>query len=249
MRVFYWRGVMHKIDTVWLFDLDNTLHDASVKIFPQISLNMNEWIALHCGENGQVLSSMQADALRRLFWQRYGATLLGISRIPGKRARSFLKAAHQFDDLSSMIYAEKRLKNLLMHLPGRKILLTNSAGDYAQRVLSILGIKRFFERIISIETMHLMGRFTPKPSKRFFQHLPVLLNATASQCILVEDDIRSFKTAKITGMKTVLVTRYLNRSYQSTHAYAHPQTKNRVGRPSYVDMKVKSIIELLTHAI
>jgi hypothetical protein len=38
---------------VWLFDLDNTLHDASHAIFPAISANMNAYIArvLHDGVN------------------------------------------------------------------------------------------------------------------------------------------------------------------------------------------------------
>lgn len=229
---------------LWLFDLDNTLHNASAEVFPQISRNMNGWIATHCGQDDAVLSDAEADLLRQSFWQRYGATLLGISRKPGRRARQFLEAAHQFRNLPAMIHAEKGLRRFFRHLPGRKILLTNSSGEYARQVLSILGLSPFFERIISIETMCVMGRYAPKPSRRFFHHLPVLLKATPSQCILIEDDIRSLKTAKIAGMKTVLVTQYLNRSHQSTHAYARPRRKTVAGCPSYVDIRVGSVLRL-----
>ena len=230
---------------LWLFDLDNTLHDASAEIFPQISRNMNGWIAAHCGQEGKALSEAEADTLRQSFWRRYGATLLGVSQKPDRRTRQFLEAAHQFRDLPAMIHAEKGLRRFFQRLPGRKVLLTNSAGDYAQQVLSVLGLAPFFERIVSIETMRLSGRYTPKPSRRFFQHLPVLLKTRPSQCILIEDDMRSLKTAKITGMKTVLVTQYLNRSHQSIHAYARPRRKTTLGRPSYIDVKVGSVLRLV----
>ncbi len=233
-----------KRNLLWLFDLDNTLHDASAEIFPQISRNMNGWIAAHCSKDDTVLPDGEADALRQSFWRRYGATLLGISKVPNHRAGQFLKAAHQFKNLSAMIHAEKGLRRFFRHLPGRKILLTNSSGNYARQVLAILGLTPFFERIISIETMCLAGRYTPKPSKRFFRHLPVLLKTTPSQCMLVEDDMRSLKTAKIAGLGTVLVTQYLDRSHQSIHAYAHPRRKIAAGRPAYVNLKVRSVLRL-----
>ncbi len=236
--------MISKKNLLWLFDLDNTLHDASAEVFPQISRNMNGWIASHCGENGGELSIQEADLLRRQFWQQYGATLLGVSRKPGQRAGKFLRAAHQFRNLSTMIHAEKGLRQLFRHLPGRKILLTNSSGSYARQVLAILGLEPFFERVISIETMCLAGRYIPKPSRRFFRHLPSMLKTIPSKCILVEDDIRSLKTAKIMGMKTVLVTQYLNHSHQSTHAYARPRRQAVAGRPSYVDIRVGSVLQL-----
>ena len=236
--------MIHQKARLWLFDLDNTLHDAFAEIFPQISENMNGWIATHCSQDGTILSHSEADTLRQAFWQRYGATLLGISQVPNQRARQFLKAAHQFRNLPAMVHSQKGLRHFFRYLPGRKVLLTNSSGDYARQVLAVLGLTPFFERIISIETMCLVGRYTPKPARRFFRHLPVLLKTTPFRCQLVEDDIRSLKNAKIAGMGTVLVTQYLNRSHHSTHAYARPRRKRASGRPSYVDIKVKSVLQL-----
>jgi putative hydrolase of the HAD superfamily len=226
---------------VWLFDLDNTLHDAALEVFPQISRNMNNWIASNLSQGSTRLSDAQADALRQVFWRRYGATLLGISQMPCDKATQFLKAAHCFDDLPSLIHAEKGLRRIFRKLPGKKILLTNSSVTYARQVLKILGLVPFFDNIISIEAMCLAGRYTPKPSRRFFWHLPAKLKVSPSRCILVEDDIRSLKAAKITGMKTVLVTQYLNRSFQSHHAYAHPGRKIASGRQSYVDTRIGSV--------
>ena len=32
---------------IWLFDLDNTLHNASLAIFPEISANMNAFLSVY----------------------------------------------------------------------------------------------------------------------------------------------------------------------------------------------------------
>ncbi|NLC35213.1 MAG: hydrolase, partial [Alcaligenaceae bacterium] len=60
-------------DTVWLFDLDNTLHDCSRHIFQRIDSKMSdlimEWLDLDRNE---------ADALRLDYWKRYGATAAGL---------------------------------------------------------------------------------------------------------------------------------------------------------------------------
>ena len=57
----------------WLFDLDNTLHDASHAVFGPASAAMGVYIQQHLG-----LSEAEAGALRQSYWRRYGATLLGL---------------------------------------------------------------------------------------------------------------------------------------------------------------------------
>ena len=58
---------------VWLFDLDNTLHNASAASFPGINEGMSAFI-----EAALAVSRVQADALRSEYLRRYGATLLGL---------------------------------------------------------------------------------------------------------------------------------------------------------------------------
>jgi putative hydrolase of the HAD superfamily len=57
---------------VWIFDLDNTLHDARPHIFPSMHTQINDWLqrSLQPGRRG-------ANEMRRGFWQRYGTTLKG----------------------------------------------------------------------------------------------------------------------------------------------------------------------------
>ena len=58
---------------VWLFDLDDTLHDASSASLPGLHRSFGEYIQQHLG-----LTKEESDALRRRYWLRYGATLLGL---------------------------------------------------------------------------------------------------------------------------------------------------------------------------
>ena len=57
---------------VWIFDLDNTLHDATVHIFPSMHEQINDYLMRHFGVDEE-----GANAMRRGFWQRYGTTLNG----------------------------------------------------------------------------------------------------------------------------------------------------------------------------
>ena len=81
---------------IWLFDLDNTLHDASRAVFGRLNGSMTAYIVEHLG-----LSHDEADALRRHYWQRYGATLLGLERHHGVRASHFLAQTHALPGLEA----------------------------------------------------------------------------------------------------------------------------------------------------
>jgi len=53
---------------VWIFDLDNTLHDASPHIFPHINRSMTAYLQRYLQ-----LDEAAANDLRMHYWRRYGA--------------------------------------------------------------------------------------------------------------------------------------------------------------------------------
>ena len=61
--------------SAWIFDLDNTLHNAMVHVFPRINRAMTQYVQTHLN-----LDEADANALRLAYWKRYGATLLGLIR-------------------------------------------------------------------------------------------------------------------------------------------------------------------------
>ena len=56
--------------TVWLFDLDNTLHHADEGIFYLINRRMTAYLMRHLK-----LSESEADHLRRDYWHRCACTI------------------------------------------------------------------------------------------------------------------------------------------------------------------------------
>jgi len=229
---------------VWLFDLDNTLHDASHAIFPAINLNMNAYIARVLADCGEACDADAVNAVRRHYWQRYGATLLGMVKHHQVSAADFLREAHRFGDLAAMVRAERGLARLLRRLPGRKILLTNAPRRYARDVLRHLGLHPHFAKHVPIEAMRVHGRFRPKPSRLLLRKLLAREGLRAAQCVLVEDTLANLKTAKALGLRTAWVTQYL-REEKARHLHPGAGTgAAATKRPIYVDVKVQSVAQL-----
>jgi len=229
---------------IWLFDLDNTLHDASHLIFPKITLNMNEFIGKLLGDGEAPAEPEVVNSVRLTYWKRYGATLLGMIKHHGVSQEDFLRETHRFDDLTSMIRVERGLGRFLARLTGRKILLTNAPEKYSKDVMRHLGLHRHFAKHIAIESMRVHGQLRPKPSKLMLRKLLAKEKIAPARCVLVEDTAVTLKAAKAVGMKTVLVTQYLGTHRKPNFDAANMRQPAYRNRPAYVDVKVQSVRQL-----
>jgi putative hydrolase of the HAD superfamily len=117
---------------VWFFDLDNTLHDASHAIFRAIDSRMTAYVERHLR-----VDRAEADRIRRHYWLRYGATMLGLVRHHDVDPHHFLRETHDFE-VVELLRAERGLARLFARLPGRKVLLTNAPDRYARAVVRAL---------------------------------------------------------------------------------------------------------------
>jgi putative hydrolase of the HAD superfamily len=201
---------------VWLFDLDNTLHNASPHIFPHINRSMRQYIERHLG-----LDEHAATRLRQDYWVRYGATLLGLMRHHGTDPNHFLQETHQFPDLKRMVVFQKATLHALRQLPGKKILFSNAPRHYTDAILELTGLASCFSAIYSVENL----RFRPKPMLAGFLALLRAEHLDPTRCIMVEDSLPNLVTAKKLGMKTVWVSAGLRHS-------------------PFVDVKIKSVLAL-----
>ncbi len=190
-------------ERTWLFDLDNTLHNASPHIFPHINRSMREYIERHLG-----VDKDEATRLRQTYWDRYGATLTGLVRHHGVDPRHFLHETHQFEDLHRMVVFERGLKAMLKRLPGRKIIFSNAPRHYTEAVLRLAGIRQEFDAVYSIEQL----RFRPKPAVSGFLRILRRERLEAKRCIMVEDSLANLVTARRLGIRTVWVSAGLRRS-------------------------------------
>ena len=180
----------------WIFDLDNTLHNATPHIFPHINRSMTAYLQEHLQ-----LSEDAASALRVHYWQRYGATLSGLMRHHGTDPEHFLRHTHQFPELTKMVLREPRLRHVLKALPGRKVVFSNAPQHYAHAVLKLLRVADLFDDVVAVE----QTRFRPKPDCSGFLHLLRRHRIRAAQCVMIEDSLENLQTAKRLGMRTVWV--------------------------------------------
>ncbi|MDD5299354.1 MAG: pyrimidine 5'-nucleotidase [Gallionella sp.] len=181
---------------LWIFDLDNTLHNATPHIFPHINRSMTAYLQQHLQ-----LDEAAANALRMHYWQRYGATLSGLMRHHGTDPEHFLWHTHQFPDLERMVLREPRLRHVLKALPGRKVVFSNAPQRYAQAVLKLLRVADLFDDVVAVE----QTRYRPKPDSFGFIRLLRRQRIRAAQCVMVEDSLENLQTAKRLGMRTVWV--------------------------------------------
>jgi putative hydrolase of the HAD superfamily len=201
---------------VWIFDLDNTLHDARLRIFPSMHEQINAYLRGHFG-----VDEAGANAMRQDFWRRYGTTLRGLMRHHGTDPRHFLAQTHVFPELADMVVRENALKHALARLPGRKLVFSNAPRAYVEGVLRALRLARFFDAVYTIEDTGYRG----KPSLHGFHVLLRNHDLDPHRCAFIDDMLENLRAAHRLGMSTVWVS----------------ATRRRV---PYVDLRVRSITEL-----
>lgn len=206
---------------LWIFDLDNTLHDAGAHIFPHINQSMTAYLQAHLQ-----LSESDANALRQHYWHKYGATLSGLMRHHGTDPDHFLWHTHQFPELEKMVIRAPRLRRVLRALPGKKIVFSNAPQHYARSVLKLLKVADMFDDVIAVE----QARYRPKPDFFGFRQVMKRYRVRPAQCVMVEDSLENLVAAKRLGMRTVWVN-----------------SGNR--HPACVDVKIGDIAQLAAHRL
>jgi len=201
---------------VWIFDLDNTLHDATAAIFPSMHLQINAFLRRQFGVDEE-----GANRMRRDFWLRYGTTLNGLMRHHGTDPRRFLAETHVFPELADIVVHENALKHALARLGGMKLVFSNAPRHYVEGVLRAIGLARYFDGVYAIED----ARYRGKPALHGFHVLLRNHDLDPHRCAFIDDALENLRTAHRLGMSTVWVSR-------------------RKRHVPFVDLRVSSVIEL-----
>ena len=200
----------------WIFDLDNTLHDAQSKIFPLVNTKMNEYISSYLD-----ISLEDASSLRESYWERYGATLKGLIKHHNINPIDFLSVTHNLQDFNKLVLPENNLKKTLSKIQGRKIIYTNAPKTYTNKILKISKIFELFDEIFTIED----SNFIPKPDQDMMDAF--LKKYDISEGFFIDDVKENLFTAKNSGLTTIWIT-------------------NEENQPSYIDKKIEKISDLLS---
>jgi putative hydrolase of the HAD superfamily len=180
--------------SAWVFDMDDTLYPREQGLMQLVQARINAYVVEAVG-----LDPVSARVLQRQFLDEHGTTLAGLM------ANYTIDPAHFLHDVHDVpmdsLEPNPRLVEQLMRLPGRRLVFTNGARDYADRVLDRLGVTACFDGVFTIEDADL----TPKPAPSTFRHFIERYGLDPHRAAFFEDTPRNLEPAKALGMTTVLI--------------------------------------------
>lgn len=180
--------------TSWVFDLDNTLYDPSIRLFDQIERKMVDYVM-----RSLRVERDTANRLRREFWATYGTTLAGLMEKHGVAPDPFLEDVHDID--FSALQPDPLLSARIAALPGRRIVYTNATVPYARAVLEARGMTPLFDAVYGVQE----AGYLPKPRREAFETIFTLDALPTQTAAMFEDDPRNLAAPHAMGMQTVLV--------------------------------------------
>jgi putative hydrolase of the HAD superfamily len=174
--------------------MDDTLYPREQGLMQLVQARINAYVVEAVG-----LDPVSARVLQRQFLDEHGTTLAGLM------ANYTIDPAHFLHDVHDVpmdsLEPNPRLVEQLMRLPGRRLVFTNGARDYADRVLDRLGVTACFDGVFTIEDADL----TPKPAPSTFRHFIERYGFDPHRAAFFEDTPRNLEPAKALGMTTVLI--------------------------------------------
>ena len=180
---------------VWLFDLDNTLHNADAGIFRLINSRMAGYLAKRLK-----LPLADTDRLRLDYWRRYGATLADLRlHHPEVDIWDFLLESHPMSQILPLLQAEDGAADTLTRLDGRKAVFSNAPSFYVRALVEKMGLDGCFEALFGTDDFGLLY----KPAQEAYLNVCAILRANPADCIMVDDSPANLAAAKRLGMKTV----------------------------------------------
>ena len=181
---------------VILFDLDETLYPRASSLMPIIAQRIEHYVINRVG-----VPPARADELRRHWRRAYGTALRGM--IEEKYPIDVDDYLHYVHDipLDGVIEAQPAARQMLLGIPLRRAVLTNSDVQHATHVLTHVNLLDCFERIVDIRALN----FINKPNPQAYRQALAMLGVQANETIFVEDTPVNTRPAKTLGMKTILV--------------------------------------------
>lgn len=182
--------------TTVFFDLDSTLYPESCglwqKIRERIDLYMHERLAI---------SQEQIPILRKGYFEKFGTTLKGLQANYAVDQQDYLDFVHDLP-LEDFLSPNDNLRRMLLSIPKRRWILTNSDDAHVQRVLRQLAISDCFEGVVDIFALQPFC----KPQREAFHKALEIAGATAPQdCAFLDDSADNTASATAAGFFTILV--------------------------------------------
>lgn len=187
---------MARLITTILFDLDHTLYTPDTGLLAAGDCMITEYLAhrLH-------LPPEEADALRQRLWRQYGTTARGAEIEFGLAQPDLYLESLRDLNPEEYLCPDQPLADMLSSLDADLYVVTNSASDYARRVLAALQVDECFRDVFGIEAL----KWCPKPEESAYQCVLDAIGAQPTDVAMVEDFPWNLVPAKALGMFTIFL--------------------------------------------
>ncbi|KAL9259537.1 hypothetical protein AKJ16_DCAP02794 [Drosera capensis] len=200
-----------------LFDLDDTLYPMSSGINLACRKNIEEYMLhqLHIEET-------EIPRMCLELYKEHGTTMAGLKALgydfDNDEYHEFVHGRLPYEALKP----DPVLRNLLLSMPQRKIIFTNSDEAHVAQVLSRLGLEDCFEGVICFETLNPppqpgqtfsddktmdepSSRILCKPSLQAIEAAIQIADVDPARTIFFDDSVRNIGSGKAAGLHTVIV--------------------------------------------
>lgn len=161
-----------------IFDLDRTLYPLHTEMSDRISYLTKKFVADFWHVSLEEGSKMRHDGV-----VKYGTTLDWLMSAGGfKDVDGYFKTVHPDNECEGLPKAPA-LRPLLESLPQKKMILTNSPAEHAERVLKFLGVRDLFDSICDLRMNHMKG----KPYASAFNTALRMCGGTIENTLFLDD--------------------------------------------------------------
>ena len=149
-----------------LFDLDNTLYPESSILGARFEKGINGFVANFLG-----ISEEEARCQRQERRREYGTTLQWLIEVHNfTEIDEYMDAVHP-KKMDGYLKKNPALAKIIRSLPVRRSILTNSPREHAERVLTYLEIRDYFEHIFDLRYNNFVGKPNPAVYTRIMEEI------------------------------------------------------------------------------
>ena len=182
--------------TTFFFDLDDTLYPPATGLWEQIGERINRYLCERLN-----FPPDQVEKIREKYFREYGTTLRGLQANHKVDMDDYLAFVHNVP-LSRYIHADPELRAAIEGIPARKFIFTNADTNHARRVMDVVGLQGLFDGIIDV---HAIAPYCKPMPESFELALKAAGSPDPRACVLLDDQRRITRAARLLGMYTVLV--------------------------------------------
>jgi putative hydrolase of the HAD superfamily len=178
------------------FDLDDTLYPPATGLWDEIGGRINRYMHERMG-----FPADQIVEIREKYFREYGTTLRGLQVNHQVDMNEYLAFVHDVP-LDRYIHPDPALRTAIAGIRARKYIFTNADGNHANRVLKARGVQGLFDGVIDV---HVIAPYCKPMPEAFELALQAVGSPDPHTCLLLDDQARVTRAARLMGFYSVLV--------------------------------------------